>query len=89
MKNGDKYHTRIKTEEHISVVKEPESAYWGHVTPVNGKAKSISNSIQNFWGEKKDSSDDILEEREGRLLGWQKVTSLFQLRRKDVTCNTR
>lgn len=58
-KDGENYHRRVKTEEHISIVKEPESVYWGHVTPSSGSAKSISSSITNFLRDKKDTSDDI------------------------------
>ena len=58
-KDGDKYHRRVRPEEHISIVKEPGSVNWGHVTPFSGKALSISNSITSFLQEEGSAFDDI------------------------------
>lgn len=39
----------IKTkEEHIVLIQEPSSKYIGHVTPKDGSAKQICNSILDF-----------------------------------------
>ena len=35
-------------EEHISLVEEPDSKYFGHVTPVNGTVKEIVASVLKF-----------------------------------------
>lgn len=58
-KYGVKYHGRVKTEDHISIVKEPESVYWGHVTPSGELAKFISSSITGVLRNKRDASDYI------------------------------
>ena len=47
-KEGTKYYRQIITEEHISLIQEPESKYIGHATPTNGSALQIKNSIINF-----------------------------------------
>lgn len=38
-------------EEHISLVEEPDSNYFGHVTPVNGIGNEIVTSILKFMKE--------------------------------------
>ncbi|CAI6354166.1 unnamed protein product [Macrosiphum euphorbiae] len=43
-----KYYRQIITEEHISLIQEPESKYIGHATPTNGSSLQIKNSIINF-----------------------------------------
>lgn len=47
-KERTKYYRQIITEEHISLIQEPESKYIGHATPTNGSALQIKNSIINF-----------------------------------------
>lgn len=40
-----------KQEEHISLVEEPDSTYFGHVTPNSGSGKDIISSILKFMKE--------------------------------------
>ena len=40
-----KRHQQTIREEHISIVNEPESKYFDHVTPGSGKAKDIASEI--------------------------------------------
>lgn len=49
--------TKSVTEEHIVILAEPGSKYMGHVSPENGTAKSIKDSITKFL---KDSLGDDL-----------------------------
>lgn len=44
--DGKYFRTRV-SEEHMSLIKEPESVYFGHVTPVTGSASNIKSSIHN------------------------------------------
>ena len=46
-KNGKKYRRRI-LEEHISLIKEPDSEFLGYITPASGTAKCIEQEIFNF-----------------------------------------
>lgn len=39
-------------EEHISIVEEPGSKYFGHVTPINGTVKEIVTSLIQYCEEK-------------------------------------
>ena len=50
IKQGSKYHHRIISEEHITLVLEPESTcrYLGHTSPRNGSAKEIQRGIMNY-----------------------------------------
>lgn len=36
------------TEEHITIVKEPESVFVGYATPINGTGVEIQKAIVNF-----------------------------------------
>ena len=51
-KKGTKYYRRTISEEHISLVEEPESKYLGHVTPESSTALNIKTSIVSFLREK-------------------------------------
>jgi len=48
VRKGRKYYPKIVSEEHISLVCEPNSQYLGHTTPESGSSKSIQTSIANF-----------------------------------------
>lgn len=50
---GNKLHRRVVLEEHVAVVKEPESEYLGHVVPVTGSAKDIKSCLFEFKKKKK------------------------------------
>lgn len=39
---------KVITEEHITIIKEPDSVYVGHVTPQSGSASHISKSLITF-----------------------------------------
>lgn len=45
VKKGVKKHRQIVVEEHISVIKEPDSIYVGYAVPYNGTAKNIELAI--------------------------------------------
>ncbi len=47
-KDGHKFHRKIITEEHISLIQQPESKYIGHISPKGGSAASIAASIVEF-----------------------------------------
>ena len=57
--HDDKYHRRIKTEVHISIISEPESKYFCHVTPDSDHSKEIANSIKRCLQERYVDTDDI------------------------------
>ena len=39
-------------EEHVTVLAEPESRYFGHFSPSSGTAKNIANSLIEFCKDK-------------------------------------
>ena len=43
---------RTTREEHFSIVVEPDSRYFDHVTPSSGSAKNVSEEIMGCWQEK-------------------------------------
>src|SRR6218665_1322279 len=43
-----KFYRKVKMEEHITLVQQPEWRYFGHFTPSTGSAKSIKQSIIAF-----------------------------------------
>ncbi|XP_050517554.1 uncharacterized protein LOC126892123 [Diabrotica virgifera virgifera] len=45
---GGRYHKRTISEEHISMIEEPNSLYLGHVTPSSGTGKHIATAIYDF-----------------------------------------
>jgi hypothetical protein len=51
-KIGDRNHKRKITEEHITVISEPDSKYIGHFTPVSGAAQNIANELLQFATDK-------------------------------------
>lgn len=51
------------TEEHISLVEEPGSTYFGHVTPDSGTGKDIVTSILNYM------NDNCIDETAIKALG--------------------
>ena len=40
-----KFHRQTITEEHVSIVLEPGSSYFIHVSPTNGASESIARAI--------------------------------------------
>lgn len=46
-RNG-KFHPRVQREEHISIIQEPGSRYFGHVTPKCGDAEGVAASIWDY-----------------------------------------
>jgi len=48
IKEGLKFYRRSTTQEHISLIEEPESKYLGHISPSGSSAKLIKDSIVNF-----------------------------------------
>ncbi|GBP43074.1 hypothetical protein EVAR_96336_1 [Eumeta japonica] len=57
-KDGKRYRRRI-LEEHISLIKEPDSKFLGYITPASGTAKCIEQEIFNFFMNKDISMDDL------------------------------
>jgi len=49
----------IKSEEHITILEEPESKYVGHVTPESSTAKSIFEEMINYFNESGISLDGL------------------------------
>jgi len=49
---NEKHHRKIVTEEYISIISEPGSAYFAHVTPTNGSSKLVSSAIISCLDEK-------------------------------------
>ncbi|CAG9791202.1 unnamed protein product [Diatraea saccharalis] len=57
---GTKRYKQVVIEEHVSVIKEPDSIYVGYVTPSQGTAKTIEISINALLFSKSISTDDLL-----------------------------
>lgn len=57
---GTKRYRQVVIEEHVSVIKEPDSIYLGYVTPSQGTAKTIEISINALLFAKNISTDDLL-----------------------------
>ena len=55
-----KRHQRTIWEEHISIVSEPESKYFDHVTPGSGKAKDIASEILSLLNKKSVDTKQIV-----------------------------
>ena len=49
---GEKHYTSRKTEEHITIISIPDNKFLGHVSPTNGKAKTVSTALIQFLKEK-------------------------------------
>ena len=49
IKIGNKFYKKVVKEEHYSLLKEPGSEYVGHVSPVNGEAITICNTIIEYF----------------------------------------
>ena len=47
------------TEEHITLLEEPNSVYLGHVTPESGSSKNILSAISDFFGENNTSLNNL------------------------------
>ncbi|GBP67308.1 hypothetical protein EVAR_97926_1 [Eumeta japonica] len=60
VKKGTKRYKQVVIEEHVSVIKEPESIYVGYVTPLQGTAKAIEISINALLSAKNISTVDLL-----------------------------
>lgn len=52
-KNQGKSYNKKITEEHISILCEPNSNYVGHSTPITGTAQGICTSMMTFFGRKR------------------------------------
>ena len=53
VKEGDgKLHRKTLTEEHISIVSEPGSSYFGHVSPTGGSSKVVTDELMTYLHEK-------------------------------------
>ena len=55
-----KRHQRTIREEHISIVSEPESKYFDHVTPGSGKAKDIALEIFSLFNKRSVDTKQIV-----------------------------
>lgn len=60
VKKGAKRYRQTVIEEHITVVKEPDSVYIGYATPIQGTAKSIEASINALLLSKKIKLDNLM-----------------------------
>jgi hypothetical protein len=59
-KEGDIYYRKKVSEEHISLITEPDSKYLGHFTPGTGSSHSIHTGILLFIEEKKLAMDSLV-----------------------------
>lgn len=57
---NNKIRIRKKTEEHITIVKEPNSEFIGYVTPLNGTSKQIQISITDFLSKEGIRTDNLV-----------------------------
>lgn len=48
IKDGSSFYRQTTSEEHISLIQEPDSLYLGHLSPAGSSAKEIKDSIANF-----------------------------------------
>lgn len=60
VKTGNKRYKQVVSDEHVSVIKEPESIYVGYMTPLQGTAKTIEISINGLLFAKNISTVDLL-----------------------------
>jgi len=60
IKEGTKYYRRTITEEHVSLIEEPESRYLGHISPSTGSAIEIKRSIMNYLSVNNISVDKLV-----------------------------
>jgi len=58
-RKGNKNHGRIIVEEHVYLLREPNSEYLGHITPSRGGAESITTGIWDFLKENKVKTEDL------------------------------
>ncbi|KAL4118898.1 hypothetical protein QTP88_011779 [Uroleucon formosanum] len=58
-KDGHKYR-QIILEEHISLIKEPESTFLGYITPTSGTSKCIEQAITDHFLERELSTECLL-----------------------------
>lgn len=47
-KKGTKFYKKVISEEHISIIEEPNSKFLGHITPKSGTGKDIADRILEF-----------------------------------------
>ena len=59
VKNGTKYYAKTITEEHVTLVQEPNSVYIKHITPSSGDSKSIERNIFSFLDSKCIDTDEL------------------------------
>lgn len=59
-RRSGKLYRETTLEEHISLIKEPETQFFGYITPYSGTAKCVEKSIADFFLEKNISMDNLL-----------------------------
>ena len=59
VKKGDKYYRQTITQEHVTIIRQPESNYIGHISPESGTAKSITASLVEFFEKNKIDTEFI------------------------------
>jgi hypothetical protein len=59
VKNTKKYYAKTVTEEHVTLVKEPNFVYLGHITPSGGSSKTIVNDINIFVQNRNINTNDL------------------------------
>ena len=63
MKKGNKLHTTKKLEEHITIMIEPGSEYFGQIVPEDSTGSGIARSILNFMVDKRNDLRGIGERK--------------------------
>jgi len=56
-KLGNKWYKKTVIEEHLSLIREPDSTYIGHVTPLSGSAEDVKDSIIGFFRDRYDKTN--------------------------------
>ena len=51
-KIGSKYYREKEKKEHITLLEEPQSKFFGHTVPQKGDSKSVTKSIFDYLNEK-------------------------------------
>lgn len=51
-KSDGKLHREVATEEHIAIISEPGSSYFGHITPTGGSSKVVTDELLKYLDER-------------------------------------
>ena len=60
LKKGTKHYRQTITEEHVSLIEEPESKYLGHISPSTGTAQEVKRGIIEYLSANNISVDKLV-----------------------------